>query len=42
MTLVAAALLVAALAAPAAAHHIGAWTPRDNALRLSASMMKWM
>jgi hypothetical protein len=41
VTLVAAALLVAALAAPAAAHHIGAWTPRDNAVSLNFKQIKF-
>jgi hypothetical protein len=41
MTAVAALALVLALAAPAAAHHVGAYTPRDNAVTTNFKQIKF-
>lgn len=41
MTLALAVLLLAAAVTPAEAHHIGAWTPRDNAVSLNFKQIKF-
>lgn len=41
MTLALALLLLAGAVTPAEAHHIGAWTPRDNAVSLNFKQIKF-